>query len=77
MFTLIDPNERKCANCIFSTVERPNPQLLQSVRMCRYGPPAVILVPTAATQATTMRTFPVVQDADWCHRFEPLAPPAN
>lgn len=63
-------NERACSQCRFSCVERPNPQVLQSVRFCRRRPPTPILIPVAPTQAQMQAVWPVVADAHWCYDFE-------
>lgn len=64
----------RCADCRFSSEERPQANMIQLVRMCRYGPlhPVAMLVPgPGGGVGTQIRALcPAVADDDWCHRFE-------
>lgn len=60
------PPVRACKTCRYSSLERPNPTLLQEIRMCRYGP----LTPVVLPPATIRAMVPPVADADWCYRWE-------
>lgn len=59
-----------CKNCRFSSVERPNPNILQDILICRWGPPTPVLIPTGPGSANLQAMHPSVAPTHWCHRFE-------
>lgn len=61
-------SKRSCATCRFSTLERPQPNLIQTVRVCRRQSPVPVLVQTPGG-AGILATFPTVNDALWCHQW--------
>lgn len=63
----------RCEKCRFSSTERPQPNVLQSVLLCKWGPPTPILIPTGATSASVQPMWPAVAPQHWCHRFEVIA----
>lgn len=75
-------NESKsCKFCRFSSMERPNPQMIEPLRMCRHGPLTALTVHVADAQGNMHQQIravcPAVHDTDWCHCFEPLPPLSN
>lgn len=64
------PYIRACVNCKFVSCERPQPNVLQDVLLCKYGPPTAVLVPTGPNTATLQPMWPTLAPTHWCHRFE-------
>ena len=66
--------ERCCANCRFASRERPQPNLLQDVLVCRFGPPTPMAFPAGHGQLHIQPMFPIVGDKVWCHKFDAADP---
>lgn len=64
--------ERACVSCRYVSSERPQPHVLQSVLVCRWGPPTPMMIPTGPNSANVQPMPPVVHPNYWCYRFEPL-----
>ncbi len=60
----------RCADCRFSSSERPQPSMIQPVLVCRHGPLVPLLMPVAPGHAQLRSMPPVVAPDDWCFRFE-------
>lgn len=73
MNTEVIEETRRCARCRFSSAERPQPNVLQTVLICRWGPPTPVLIPTGPNQASVQPMWPAVAAQHWCHRFESIA----
>lgn len=81
MFSIVnDVKRRRCAVCEFASVERPNPNVLQDVLFCRWGPPVPVVLPAGPGKVAVQMIRPAVNVDDWCHRFsarEPLPEAAD
>jgi hypothetical protein len=65
---------RGCATCRFSEKIRPNPGILQSVLVCKWGPP--IFQMRVLPDGSALPGFgpvPCPSTDYFCHRFEPVA----
>lgn len=74
-FELVHEIKRACDTCRFSSLERPTSDAfsLQRVRVCRWGPPVPVLIPTGPTSANVTPIQPVVAEGHWCYRHESVA----
>lgn len=66
----IADESRSCSSCKFSSRERLQPNVLQDVLLCKYGPPTPVLIPTGPNAASVQPIWPAVAPSHWCHRFE-------
>lgn len=65
---------KRCADCKFVSEERPQPNMIAPVLMCRHGPlhavPILIPMPGGGMSTQIRALCPAVTPDDWCHRFE-------
>lgn len=66
------PGENRCCGtCNFKREMRANPNDIQTTKVCNWGPPHALLVPTGQTTAQVMAVFPPVDDNQVCGQWEP------
>lgn len=63
-----EDNKRSCETCVFMTREKPNPNILETIMVCRRHPPGSVAIPTPQGIAN-MTTFPTVNPATWCFEY--------
>jgi len=66
----VNEKDIACKNCRFHVEQRTSPDAITKSLVCRYGPPAMSMIPTNAGLVVNSQ-FPLVQPDFWCYQFEP------